>query len=370
MPRVVVHIGAAKTASTYIQHSLYDNQRVLSELGVYMPEAGRFDFSGNTVLHHNLAWEYLDPGRFDSKVGGWDAVVAEVDQSDADVILLTSESLERMTHSTALRETLETQLRRLSDDVTVVYVVRDQLSYLNSLYNQNAKSFRAIETFPEYISRVLKTDQLNLDKRFQRWYSSDYLDFVAVPFEKLVAGNVLYNFLEAAGIDVPENRLGKPREVSNESLGPLGVEAARLLGSYLRILDPAFDYRSYAALKTYRMAARKAREHGWCTNSFWGWSADLAQAVEVRERESNLRFARSVWGPEALLELPVERPQRTVRLIDQSAEDLTLVHRFVGVMSRRYMNLRSGKGPAKTRRRGRDDEDADLEATDDYEGEI
>jgi len=368
MSRLVVHIGAAKTATTYVQHSLYDNRVALADSGVYMPEAGRFDFSSKTVLHHNLAWEYLDPERFDVGAGGWDAVVAEVAQSDADVILLTSESLERMTQSAPQRQMLEKQLRRISDDVTVVYVVRDQLSYLNSLYNQNIKSFRLVETFESYVNRILKTDQLNLDKRFKDWYSSDILDFVAIPFETLTTGNVLQNFLQAARIDVPEARLTEPRSISNESLGPIGVEAARLLGSYLRILDPAFDYRSHAALKTYRMAARKARENGWCSDSFWGWDETLAREVAKREQESNLRFASSVWGPEGRLDLPVDRPQRMVRLIDQSAEDTALVHRFAGAMSRRYMHLRGGQGPQKGRRHEPESDDAaDLNEMSAYE---
>ncbi len=369
-PRLVVHVGAAQTATTFIQHSLHDNEKVLSDLGVYMPEAGRFEFSAPTILHQNLACEHLEPERFDAKAGGWDALVAEVEQAPAEVILLSSESLERMTHSTALRETFESQLKRISDDVTILYVVRDQLSYLNSLYNQNVKSLRSTQTFDEYIARISKTDQMNLEKRFRPWYSSSVFEFVAVPFENLVSGNVLYNFLTAARIDVSEDMLEKPRTVPTEPLGPVGVEAARLLGGYLRILDPGFNHRSYAALKLYRAAARKARENGWCNDSFWGWDQDLAKALAAREKNSNARFARSVWGPEGRLDLPMHKPQRTARLVDQSAETLSLVHRFVGTMSRRYLNLVSGAGPARSRRSGKAEHDGtDTDAAEDYEGD-
>lgn len=350
MTRVVVHVGAAKTATTYIQHSLYDNQEALRDQGVYLPLAGRYNFSKKTVLHHNLAWEYLEPARFDSNAGGWDALVAELQGIEADVVLLSSESLERMTFSMSHRQVLEAQLRRVSDDITVLYVVRDQLSYLNSLYNQHVKSFRLVETFEQYVKRILKTDQLDLDKRFKSWYSSATLDFVAIPFDTLTAGEVLHNFLKAAGIDVPGDRLTKPRSVSNESLGPIGVEASRLLGSYLRVLDPTFDYASPVTLKAYRIAARKARENGWCKESHWGWDQALARTVATREEESNQRFAQSVWGPDGRLALPVDRKTQTVRLMDQTSEDLSLVHRFVGLMSRRYINLKTGRGSAKTDR--------------------
>lgn len=347
MTRVVVHIGAAKTATTYIQHSLYDNEVGLREYGVYLPKAGRFRFSEKTVLHHNLAWEYLEPARFDSKAGGWDALLEEVRGVEADVVLLSSEALERMTYSKPQRELLEAQLQRISDDVTILYVVRDQLSYLNSLYNQNIKSFRLVETFNDYATRILQTGQLDLDNRFKSWYSSDTLTFMAVHFDTLTEGNVLQNFLKAAGIDIPRDRLTRPRDVSNESLGPIGVEACRLLGSYLRVLDPAFDYRTYETLKAYRVSARKARENGWCNESYWGWEQAFARTVATRLQGSNERFAQSVWGPDGEVALPAERAMRAVRLMDQTLHELQSVHRFVGVMSRRYISLKTGRGSGR-----------------------
>ena len=63
MPRIVLHIGAAKTATTYLQHSLYDNLATLREYGVYLPLAGRFEFGTKTVAHHHLAYEYVDRKR-------------------------------------------------------------------------------------------------------------------------------------------------------------------------------------------------------------------------------------------------------------------------------------------------------------------
>lgn len=343
VPRVVVHIGAAKTATTAIQYALYENSDVLREFGVYLPRAGRFEFGSNKVVHHHLAWEYVDPPRFRPQIGGWDALAQEIRQVDAKTVLISSESLERLTYSDDGRQKLEKRLTQLSDDITVVYVVRDQLSQLNSLYTQNVKSFRTTERFKQAVRRSLSTGNLNLHRNFRPWYRSQTLTFVAVPFESLTAADPLLGLLEAAKIEVPAERLTSTRSDANESLGPVGVEAAKLLGGYLRGIDPGFTHKSDAAQKVYRLAAGRARENGWCADKFWGWDPELAKHVADRFREPNRRFARAVWGPRHSVSMPVDRPQRTASLIDLPPEEINLVESYVASMGRRYLELRTGR---------------------------
>jgi hypothetical protein len=343
VPRVVVHIGAAKTATTAIQHALYQNSDVLHEFGVYLPRAGRFEFGSNAVVHHHLAWQYADPKRFRPDIGGWDALAQELRQVDAETVLISSESLERLTYSDDLRQKLEERLTQLSDDITVVYVVRDQLSQLNSLYAQNVKSFRTTEPFKLAVRRALSSGKLNFDRIFQPWYTSKTLTFVPVPFESITATDPLVGLLGAAKIDVPADRLSLTPTGTNESLGPVGVEAARLLGGYLRGIDPEFTHKSDAAQKLYRVAARRARENGWCVDRFWGWDPELAKHVADRFREPNRRFARAVWGSGQSVSMPVDRPRATVRLIDLPADEINQVQSYVARMGRRYLGLRTGR---------------------------
>ncbi|MDX6309992.1 MAG: hypothetical protein QOI06_3038 [Nocardioidaceae bacterium] len=343
VPRVVVHIGAAKTATTAIQYALYENSDVLREFGVYLPRAGRFEFGSNKVVHHHLAWEYVDPQRFRPEIGGWDALAQELRQVDAGTVLISSESLERLTYSGDRRRELEERLTQLSDDITIVYVVRDQLSQLNSLYTQNVKSFRTTERFKPAVRKALSSGNLNFDRIFRPWYRSKMLTFVAVPFESLTAADPLLGLLGAAKIDVPADRLTTTRTGANESLGPVGVEAAKLLGGYLRGIDPEFTHKSGAAQKIYRLAAGRARENGWCADKFWGWDPQLAQHVADRFLEANRRFARAVWGRGQSVSMPVDRPQMTASLIDLPPEEIDVVQSYVSSMGRRYLELRTGR---------------------------
>src|SRR6478735_2975657 len=155
--RFVLHIGAAKTGTTYIQHALYRNRNLLRELGVYLPRTGQFEFATKSVAHHHLAWEIVDPRRFKSSAGGWDALEEELSTVDAPMALVSAEALERLTYSPERRAALEERAARISDEVTVVYVVREQLGLLNSLYAQNVKSLRGVDEFRVFVRQAVRS---------------------------------------------------------------------------------------------------------------------------------------------------------------------------------------------------------------------
>lgn len=48
--RLVVHVGPPKTGTTSIQHALWENEKVLRELGVYLPKAGRYELAKRGVV--------------------------------------------------------------------------------------------------------------------------------------------------------------------------------------------------------------------------------------------------------------------------------------------------------------------------------
>src|SRR5699024_12740609 len=61
--------------------------------------------------------------------------------------------------------------RRSSDlDVTIVLVVRDQLSLLNSVYLQRVKSLTLMPSFSEYVDRSLALGRFDLERSFAQWY--------------------------------------------------------------------------------------------------------------------------------------------------------------------------------------------------------
>lgn len=343
MSQLVVHIGAAKTATTYLQFGLFANASVLEEHGVYLPKAGRLpEFGSRLIAHHNLAWEYTDRVRFRPQSGGWAALRRELAEIDAPTVLLSCEGFERMARRAVHRRALVDNLHELSDDVRIVYVVRDQLSQLNSLYGQAVKQLGTPRSFQERTSKWLEDGRFDLEQCFSALYSDDRFEFVAVPFPKLVDGDPLVNFLATSGVDITADDLSLEYKGSNSSLGPIGIEAATLLSHHLRVLDPGFSTASMASRELYRVASTRARNNGWCEEKYWGWDRADAEHVAATLAESNERFAQAVWGTDWPMPLPVDKPCTAVKLIDQSVDQVAHVERYVHALGRRYVELRTG----------------------------
>lgn len=367
MTRLVVHMGAAKTATTYIQHALYVNTDVMREHGVYLPTSGRLsEFGGRSVAHHNLAWELTKDERFRPRAGRWSDLAAEIRDMEAPVVLLSCEGFERISRNPTLRDVLGDELRRLSDDVRIVYVVRDQLSQINSLYAQAVKQFAPPQPFRDRALRALRDDRFDLEQCFSVWYSDNAFEFAAVPFTDLVDGDPLVNFLEAAGISVPQDSLSLQDKDANTSLGPVGIEAVKLLAHHLRVLDPGFSPRSNAARELYRLASSRARNNGWCEQKFWGWEPDDAARVAARLADSNRRFAHAVWGTDWPMPLPIDKPRTAVDLVDLPLEQVAHVERYVNALGRRYVEMRTGlrktRNPQEGDAPGSDASESDSEA--------
>src|SRR6476619_712239 len=169
MNRLVAHVGPPKTATTYIQRALDANGDVLARHGVYLPRAGRSELAQKAVTHHHLAWELAGSPRFRPAQGGWDALADELADVDAETVLLSSEIF-ALADVRGVGDTLERRLRSLGRQVTVVFVVRDPLSLINSAYGQQVKTFETARTFDEHVAGVLADGGADLERQVSRWY--------------------------------------------------------------------------------------------------------------------------------------------------------------------------------------------------------
>lgn len=129
--RLLVHAGLHKTGTTAIQEYLAPLASALRARGVLYPAAGRP--GGALVGHHNIAWQLAGDRRFRARHGDLDAVAGEIADFDGDAVV-SSEDFE-----TALCEPrrLLPLLRHAAlaeHDVTVLVYLRDQASYLESLF--------------------------------------------------------------------------------------------------------------------------------------------------------------------------------------------------------------------------------------------
>lgn len=343
MARLVVHVGPPKTATTYFQQALFANADVLAAHGVYLPNAARLELAPKAVCHHHLAWDLMDSPRFRPDIGGWDALTAELATVDAETVLISSEVLSpSVIFTRGLGDALDERLLSLGRDVTILYVVRDQLSLINSSYAQEAKTLTDLPDFPNHASTLLRRGAADLERQTSRWYESSEIAFVAVPFSQLSESNPVMALLRAADIDVAEQEQVIGAEPVNITLGPIAVEAFRLLRSYLGSLNPSLTHDDMAVRRLHRIAARHAKELGWCDDPYWGWPPALAARAAELLADSNERFAQAVWGTAWPMPLPVDRAPTRVQLLKLPADDLDLVHGFVVDMAKRYAKLRAG----------------------------
>jgi hypothetical protein len=344
--RLVVHVGPPKTATTYVQRGLFANADLLARHGVYLPKTARLELEPNAVCHHHLAWELTGSPRFRPDIGGWDALAAEVARVDAETVLLSSELLSRAVYTEGVGVRLNERLLSFGRDVTVVYVVRDQLSQINSYYAQQVKTLEDVDAFGPHVQGVLRVGEADLERHAGRWYRSADFDFVAVPFTAISDPNPLVAVLRAARIAVPEDRLVVSPDPVNITLGPVAVEAIRLLRVYLHGLNRSVSDDDPAVRRLHRIAARRAKEEGWCEEAFWGWPPALAARAAEQLGPSNERFAEAVWGTSWPLPLPVDRPQARAQLLKLPPDELDRVHEFVVAMAKRYATLRAGPSRA------------------------
>lgn len=342
MTRLVVHVGPPKTATTYVQRGLFANTDLLAAHGVYLPRAARLELEPNAVCHHHLAWELTGSPRFRPDIGGWDALAEELSGVDAETVLLSSEVLSRHLSVEGFGDRLDERLLALGRRVTVVYVVRDQLSQINSFYAQQVKMLEDVGAFGPHVAAVLRRGDADLERHAGRWYRSPDIDLAAVPFTAISDPNPLVAVLRAARIDVPADELVVSTDAVNITLGPVAVEAIRLLRTYLHGLNRAISDDDPAVRRLHRVAARRTKELGWCDEPFWGWPPALAAGAAEQLAPSNERFAQEVWGSSWPLPFPVDRPPTRAQLLKLPTDKLDLVHEFVIDMARRYATLRAG----------------------------
>jgi hypothetical protein len=354
--RLVIHLGATKTASTFLQKCLAKNEDVLREHGYFMPKAGRLPWATEVISHHNLAWEMSGDRRFRESRGRWSDMTAEARESGADTILLSSEAFARLASDIKLRSFLRRRMAELTDDSTLLYVVREPLARINSMYGQTIKTFGLIRTFEQYVDEAMSSGLYDLEKSFRYWYQNSPTAFVAVRFDELVENSPFPYFLKMLGLDIPAEQLTIPDDVINPSPGPLAIEAFKVLNARVRVMDQRFGRRSAATLKLSEVAQRRAWRLGWYDDPYWGWDPALAEKVAQRLKGSNQRFSTAVWGIDWPLPLPLDKPKAAIDLLTADPELHKEIELFVKNMLKRYRDVLKDR-PRRAENRTFDDDD-------------
>ena len=248
LKKLYLHIGAHKTATTYLQNLFCVNADQLAQKGLLYPRAGQaFE------AHHLLPWALNEDSAELEDIPVWQEVFAEIDRSECDTVLLSSEDFEWSRHIARLRPLGKRY------DVRIVFFLRSPETYLESYYNQLVKDFetREARTLEQYIS---ESSLFFLDPRriLNKW--ADVFGKKAINLQlfdretrKIGVERVLLDTLGCkAKFDFEPPQLSV---LHKTSLAPDALE-------YLRLCNPHFTHKKGHFQYVMKLAERVAKHPG------------------------------------------------------------------------------------------------------------
>ncbi len=215
-PRIILHLGAPKTGSTYLQRRLAANRAALREAGVFWPVldevaamAGNAKLlatalAGAPSLSFARAFPAIDVATLDPAVISG-RLLADW-RAGEEAAILSAENL-RPSHAQTLRDILPVE-----SDIYPILLIRRQDAWANSYFNQLTKTGDVAESVAAFVSRICegtderfcRPDWLEHRDAWQRAFGACeilfYDEVKGALFEAFMAAATLTN---AAPIDIP-----------------------------------------------------------------------------------------------------------------------------------------------------------------------
>lgn len=149
MPRIFLHIGAHKTATSYLQAIFDQNRALLAQHGIIYPDIGPNN------AHHALVAPWLStPDIPDSFFGAggrdqpWKNLMDRYAKRSGD-LFLSAENFTRVRPERVNMVELAQRLRAFGE-VRIIYTMRQQVDLVQSLWMEVSKSFR-VPTLRKYV---------------------------------------------------------------------------------------------------------------------------------------------------------------------------------------------------------------------------
>jgi hypothetical protein len=296
-PRIVLHVGAPKTASTYIQRRLRTNAERLRRNGIYVPVLSEVaEMAGNAKLlptalgqrpslTFQRAFPKIDIAALDAK-----KIVGELLQdwrSASESVILSAENL-RPIHARPMRELLPK-----SAPCAVILFVRRQDRWLDSYFNQMIKTNEIHENISAFLDRLLA----GKDERLCRpdWFSHyeawrEAFGKCEVVFYDEITSDVFSAFLKASGFGPIPDLIDIDRAQVSLNLYELG---------YLLEKSPV-DYADFLRRKS---AAEKASRRSSIRDNRSVLSESDLSRLRAAFGESNRRLIAALGRSDTALRL-------------------------------------------------------------------
>ena len=207
MPRYLLHIGAHKTGTTYLQRIFHALRPALETEGIAFPAC--WSQSDDQPSHYKFYAALI--------AGADDSLRADLEAISADEVLISSEDLSH------LQEPHLLQLRTILGDapITILFYCRRWSEMLPSVWQERIKHGFS-ETFPQFAAAVMKNPSALDFVDFGR-----ILDRYAAVFGKDCIRVVPYSNLTDSGTDIAEHFA----DTFQPKLRPLLARAGDILGS-------------------------------------------------------------------------------------------------------------------------------------------
>ncbi len=281
MGRLILHIGAHKTATSYIQDVLALNETLLADHGVIYPNI--WPNNAHHVLTAPWRPEITETTGFTAEQADeWYAKLAREHAKSDRTVILSAEPYSRAAQGETDFAQLASRVEAF-DEVVILYVLRHQWELLQSLYLQFTTDWKRPPRFESMLQTAMReprTAGVPLDHEWvidhvMKGFDQDSIHFANYEIIRHTPDGVLSPIVDLLGWDgLPEGF--EPHKRSNVSADPLATYVAHRMnpnlapkGTHIRrirnIMDVAFGAGTRTAI----------------------FNKDEAEALDARYRASN-----------------------------------------------------------------------------------
>lgn len=233
--RMILHIGAEKTATTYLQNFFSVNREAFEAHGLLYPRtrfAPHSQISLVAALHeldHGAGLEFGPRDVEFTVESEWMPLIESLNRQDRfDRVLLSVELFSSRLRSAGLAKLAELMSMLEGYDVQIVYYFRRQDAFFQSWYSTHVKAggTRTLgKAFETHLNNRWFLDSYFLLTEWRNHFSR--ARFVVRPYDHVVkVSDVLQDFLASIGVDAPGD-LAYPELDRNVSWGPAMLAFAR-----------------------------------------------------------------------------------------------------------------------------------------------
>jgi hypothetical protein len=226
--RVILHVGAPKTGTSYLESIMWSQQGKLEADGVWMPGRGKGAHDALMGEVRGGVWRHQDPK------WTW-ARVAEAARSRTDTVLVSKEML-----SGAPAEATRIALDPLEGQrIHVVVTARQLAGSLPSAWQQSVKARMTIP-FGEWLSAVRDNpdhgfwrhhDPVSIVRRWAPDLPAEQVHVIIMPAGSADPTELWQRFASVLGVDAAA--YSTPERPPNESLGAVEIEMLRRVNAGL-----------------------------------------------------------------------------------------------------------------------------------------